>query len=578
MLEDCGAHRKFTAKRLGYSLLTEETYKRLWWVTYVLDRQLSADLGRPMAIQDEDFDLDEVLLVDDEFLVEASETKTEPIQPSGRICVYEGFLQTTRLSQVIGRTLRTIYAISKSKISRGFVGRKWDALVVADIDRSLNEWLEGVPSYLRYNPNEPDIERLLQSSRIFVQYYFTQTLIHRPFIISEKMNNSDLTFKSLAIVSNASRSAIHIIHNLQQRGLVSYTNVDVPFRVFGFGCMLLFISWSAFANNLRVSQSIMGDVTKCLEIFQALQTRWTTARNMATMLQVIIERSEVPVMGLVRHSSKRGHGEENDQSANQLASSMQSSMAQDTAPRDIRQIPSSYMHLPLSTTELQSAFGGSSDSPEFFGPDSASSSSEQQVRPIDAEGASRAGPSMGDWNRNTGRMVTGHWPAQQAPSLQQEQASLASSSAGPFSSNNSIDPTIFDPTNRTLDAFLSGRMTQSAFEMFASTPGGGYTFAGGAGDVPTELGTDGPARFEAQTMPGSTHGDPLDALVNMQSFWSDSGAYDPGILRWYQPPCSPSSSPQTGCVRSSIKHSVVARVFSMYPRCTIRTLVSPLLI
>ena len=175
MLEDSGAHRKFTAKRLGYSLLTEETYKRIWWVTYVLDRQLSSELGRPMAIQDEDFDLDEILLVNDYHLVQASEAGRQPIQPPGELCVYEGFLQSTRLSQVVGRTLRTIYAISKSKISRGFVGRKWDALVVAEIDKSLNKWLDSVPEYLRYNPSETNSDILMQSSKIYVQYYHTQT-------------------------------------------------------------------------------------------------------------------------------------------------------------------------------------------------------------------------------------------------------------------------------------------------------------------------------------------------------------------------------------------------------------------
>lgn len=102
LLQDMGAHRKLTARRLRFSLIKEETYRRLWWVAYLLDRSLSTDLGRPLATQDEDFDLDEILLVDDAYIVAASETKTVPIQPPGQPSRYEGFAQSIKVSTVRG--------------------------------------------------------------------------------------------------------------------------------------------------------------------------------------------------------------------------------------------------------------------------------------------------------------------------------------------------------------------------------------------------------------------------------------------------------------------------------------------
>jgi len=494
-----------------------------------------------MAIQDEDFDLDEILLIDDEYIYQASEDGTEPVQPAGKTCFYEGFLQTTRLSQVIGRTLRTIYAISKSKISRGFVGRKWDALVVADIDKSLNKWLEGVPPCLRYNPNEPDVEMLLQSSRVFVQYYYTQTLIHRPFIQSEKMNNTDLTFKSLAIVSNAARSAIHIMHNLVGRGLVINANPDICFRSFGFGCMLLFISWSAFTNNLRVSQSLMGDVRKVLEIFHAMQRRYDVARNMALMLQIIIKRSEVPILNSsLRQASKRGLEEERLPTANDGGMPISTSQVQkgcatavnEAAVRDIRALPPTTTQLPLSTSELQSAFGNS-DSPDSSNadiPSTAQHPSFSQPSYSSLQGTARQGDRstrLGDWNSSVAPMNQEQWSYEQQQQQQQTSAqpflNNQSSSFGP-TFNNPIDSTIFDPTNRTLDAFLSGRLPNNSFDMFNSTPGGNNSLFGNA-NVELPNGGDGLGTIESQGMNPNTPGDPLDALVNMQSLWSDAGEF-----------------------------------------------------
>lgn len=100
LLQSIGAHRKFSAEANGFDLTTEETFRRLWWVVYLLDRMMSAHMGRPMCINDEDVDVDEIYLVDDEYLVEASERDTEPVQPVDKPCVLAGFRHSVRLSRV----------------------------------------------------------------------------------------------------------------------------------------------------------------------------------------------------------------------------------------------------------------------------------------------------------------------------------------------------------------------------------------------------------------------------------------------------------------------------------------------
>lgn len=103
LLQDAGAHRNITGQRLGHSLETQETHRRLWWAVYSLDREFGAGLGRPVCIQDEDFDVTEPLAVDDEVLMKSSELGTVPEQPAGVPSAFGYFLCSIRLDQVSSR-------------------------------------------------------------------------------------------------------------------------------------------------------------------------------------------------------------------------------------------------------------------------------------------------------------------------------------------------------------------------------------------------------------------------------------------------------------------------------------------
>lgn len=100
LLQDAGAHRKIAAAALNQSAVTEATVARTWWTLYSLDRDLSMGYGRPVCIQDEDFDVELPAPIDDDVLVLASETGTMPQQPKGKPSKFEGFVATLRLDQV----------------------------------------------------------------------------------------------------------------------------------------------------------------------------------------------------------------------------------------------------------------------------------------------------------------------------------------------------------------------------------------------------------------------------------------------------------------------------------------------
>jgi len=408
LLQDAGAHRNITGQRLGYSLETQETHRRLWWAVYSLDREFGAGLGRPVCIQDEDFDVLEPMAVDDEVLMKSSELGTTPEQPAGVPSAFGYFLCSIRLDQIIGRTLRTIYAIGKAKVQRGFVGRQWDQFIVAEIDSALNQWLDTVPSHLRYDPREPNSEWLLQSSLLHTKYYHSQILVHRPFIPGPSAKPS-LNFPSLAICTNAARSTSHILYNLLKRDLHNQGGLQVSFRAFSAGCVLLLVVWAAKRSGAHASTSAMADVRRCLDVLHGCEKHWAIACKQSDLMERLIKVSELPVP--LERGIKRAHNENSEEGPEfGDIDAVRRKLSPNGAPRRAQNSSTSSLvehPLPLSTSELVDAFSdtqsaGSTPSrtqdPTFHHGDQASAPQQSQMM-FNGNGAQHfAPPSSSDTN------------------------------------------------------------------------------------------------------------------------------------------------------------------------------------
>lgn len=583
LLQDMGAHRKFTATSSNFTLLTEETYRRLWWSAYVIDRLMSADMGRPVSIQDEDIDLDDILVVDDKYVYEANEKGIPAEQPADKPSVYHGFLQTLRLTQILGRTLRTIYAISKSKAERGFIGKKWDAYIVAEIDKSLNKWLENVPAHLAYSPSEVNTEWLVQSSRIFLIYYSTQALVHRPFVQRYKMA-TPMSFHSLAIVSNSARSGIHIMSNLTERGIGSLIGPEAVLRVFIFSSSLLLISYSAARKSYNVSSTLIGDVMKGLESLKKLQSTWKISKRFANRLEHILKHTDIsngvedaPNGASFHATGKRHHEDESvRQQQQQIDSILQQQNTLHVGTREIRGMKSNSnlasiaTKLPLSTTELQGGFGNSPSS--ALDQVAALSGWQQndsvglnaQMSSLTSSGISNptiystvpapdpnfntSGNGASNFSSTQGNIETNNQPIFNAyPELFANNTSFADNAnmLGDRSVfGNEQGAGMLDPNGGALrsDAFFGGSqaLPTPGFElnssMFGSLGNGGIGMTGrenqGWNDQQQQQQQQ-QQNLTNQSQQGTESGfsntnnrmmtsDPLDALSNLNSFWSDS--------------------------------------------------------
>lgn len=124
MAQDLGLHRSCQGWRLPPSEI--EVRHRVFYACYVLDRWMGARAGKPLTILDRDFDTDM-----------PSPYRVTDAGPTGEP-VYRPFLLLIRLSEILGRVLKALYA-PKAKRSNCNAGLD-DPTILVVFDRRLKNW------------------------------------------------------------------------------------------------------------------------------------------------------------------------------------------------------------------------------------------------------------------------------------------------------------------------------------------------------------------------------------------------------------------------------------------------------
>ncbi|KAI0666688.1 fungal-specific transcription factor domain-containing protein [Trametes maxima] len=263
--QDVGIHRKKT-----YSSMTKvegELYKRAFWCLVSFDRNVSFMLGRACSLQDEDFDVDPLEECDDEYW--SIDDPDMPFrQPPGKPSKISFTNCLNRLLQILAFASRTIYAINKSKPILGFVGEEWEEHIVAELDSSLNKWIDTVPAHLRWDPHCEDPVMMTQSAALYCTYYQLQIFVHRPFLPSPR-KTSRLSLASLTICTNAARSCVHVgdLHYKKTGNLSAFSRIPI----FTAGIVLLLNLWAGKRSGYS-NQSALSEVQKCMNMLKLLES------------------------------------------------------------------------------------------------------------------------------------------------------------------------------------------------------------------------------------------------------------------------------------------------------------------
>ncbi|KAJ6515140.1 fungal-specific transcription factor domain-containing protein [Mycena vitilis] len=323
MAQDVGAHRRKESTHRWTA--EDELWKRAFWVLVYLDRTMSCNYGRPCAIQDEDFDLEFPIDVDDEFweTPDPADAFQQPIGTPSRI---SAFIVHLRLCQVLSFALRTVYSINKSKVllglSKGNTG-DLENRVLAELDSALNKWIDGMPDHLRWNPTHEHPEFFEQSVVLYCNYYHLQILIHRAYIPSPK-KMAPLAFPSLAICLNAARSCSHVIDIHRQR-VGDKPLPLVQASVFTAAVVMLLNIWAGKRGGLALSTDSgkeMTEVHRCMQMLRGCETRWSSAGKLWDLLFDLASAGQLQLPATANTKKKRERGAEEPKSATSTVSAV----------------------------------------------------------------------------------------------------------------------------------------------------------------------------------------------------------------------------------------------------------------
>ncbi|KAJ7513120.1 fungal-specific transcription factor domain-containing protein [Mycena galericulata] len=306
--QDIGAHR--SKMRSTVATFEQELEKRASWILYLFDAQTSTALGRSIALQSHDFDLEVPIMCDDEYWVDIRDPPTpmfrQPADQPSRIAFFNCMLQ---LNRILSFSCKILYSTTRSKGLIGLRGDKWEEQVVVELDSALNTWFDTVPDHLRWNPDNPIQDEIFfdQSAVLYCMYYHTRIIIHRPFIPAMRRAVHPSHLPSLAICNNAARACSHVAQIQQQRrphNPVWFSQTPL----FTAGIVLLLNIWGGSggsAGRIRAAERDLADVHRCIAVLDAQRQQWPSAGALLDTLRQLVAVDR-PMGGALEGSAPRG--------------------------------------------------------------------------------------------------------------------------------------------------------------------------------------------------------------------------------------------------------------------------------
>ncbi|KAJ7089025.1 fungal-specific transcription factor domain-containing protein [Mycena crocata] len=300
--QGAGAHH-----RSGYARmqpLEGELHRRVFWTLAAADTIKSSFRGRPSITTMTELDVDLPSDADAEFW-----GVSNAVQPQGKpsssafVPVYLKLLMI--FEQIQGAVRLSPLPLSKSAnpdTQYPVDGKPSNPEVIAELDSDLNEWVDGVPEHLRWDPHQENQVFLDQSAALYTTYYHAQIMIHRPFIPApgkEPSSISSISFPSLAICANAARACGHVldVQTRRGRGLLFLPNAITA--LFDSAVVLLINVWSIVGgrNSPRDFDRATADVQNCVRVLHLYERRWRVAGRKVDVLTAMLNTGKHAASG-----------------------------------------------------------------------------------------------------------------------------------------------------------------------------------------------------------------------------------------------------------------------------------------
>ncbi|KAI8089619.1 fungal-specific transcription factor domain-containing protein [Halteromyces radiatus] len=259
MAQDLGLHR--SARGWHIPEPERELRSRIWYVIYMMDRWVAAELGRPVTIIDQDFDVE----LPSFYEVESCHPKDlseRPFVPEiimqtardirKKTPLYDHFNHAVRLGQIYGQVLSGLHSPRSIRF-----GRRSQALVHL-LDQRLKNWKLSIPSSITYDISNP-------KPMGFLSYNCILLLLYRPFISNQESEDMDFAFKALSICTVAANNILFVTENMDIFTIACIPWTISVYSIFQAGIIFLH---NAKGNNVSVAEQGVKNLLRCSRVIR----------------------------------------------------------------------------------------------------------------------------------------------------------------------------------------------------------------------------------------------------------------------------------------------------------------------
>ncbi|CZR69699.1 related to transcriptional activator acu-15 [Phialocephala subalpina] len=277
------------------SPVEQETMRRTWYSMFVLDRLLALQLGRPIAIHEEDYSVNEPAPVEGSFCHDSSSQALDD-DPTH----LDYFRTVITFSRILGRVISALYRPSQLSDDSGGM-----LLSTVSLDKDLIAWRNSLPRHLRFDLGhtfDRSITFRRQRNMLSIKFHHLRTLMHRPYLSLIWLQGKNQNLMELLerdyekvqamenICVHEAQQTAHLLHHVgDERSLVH----DFPWWQM-ISCLLCASSVLLVAracidpshpDTRMQSQALDEDAETCMKVFDALSVNSEAARRARDMMK-----------------------------------------------------------------------------------------------------------------------------------------------------------------------------------------------------------------------------------------------------------------------------------------------------
>ncbi|KAK4225515.1 putative transcriptional regulatory protein [Podospora fimiseda] len=286
-----GLHRHLQHSRM--TPIEAETRRRVFHVVRQLDIYISAILGFPVLLQDDDIDQPEPTEVDDEYITKDAILTPPPATPS----FFQAFNAHNRLMCILSKVVKYIYPIKgvEECVNQGASTLTYMISYsrIKEIERELQEWLEQLPPHWRPGPDGP-IEVIRVRTLLRFAYAHVQMMLYRPFLhyISAGMASGkqidDRYYNCAAAGISVARNIVHIGIEIQKQAVLIGPYWFILYSE--FFAILSLIFYVLENPDKEGSADIFADAKAGREVIATLAQRSMAADRITNALNPLFEQ------------------------------------------------------------------------------------------------------------------------------------------------------------------------------------------------------------------------------------------------------------------------------------------------